>query len=106
MSLRSRMVLVLGLVAVAVVTLVLGLPPYLREVREGLGDPAAVQAPAAFLWGGVAGLAALVLVLREQHRRREYGWVVASLVLSYLAIAAYAVRLLLRSSAGAGRAAA
>lgn len=98
-STRTRMGAALALVAVALGTVVTALPSYLEVVRRGLADPAAgaaPAAPAALMWGALAGLAALVLVVVEQRRRQEYGWLVASVLLSYAGITAYAVRTLLR----------
>ncbi len=49
-------------------------------------------APLTLQVGSFAGLGALVLVLVEQWRRREVGWMAVAILGSYVGIIAYAVR--------------
>jgi hypothetical protein len=93
LAMVSSLALSVGAMACAVI----GVPPYLAAVkaqsalvRSG-GPIHQVDTPPVLQLGISCGLLALVLVLVQQWRRRQYGWMAASLLLSYIGIGSYAV---------------
>jgi lysylphosphatidylglycerol synthetase-like protein (DUF2156 family) len=102
MTVRRRLLLALGLSLLALAALALGLPEYLSGVRQAIRSPGVhpVPFPPVFVLGSLAGLAALVVVLREQWRRQEYAWMAVSVLLSHVGVLAYVCRTLLAVRSG------
>ncbi|MBX6357667.1 MAG: hypothetical protein IRZ05_17665 [Micromonosporaceae bacterium] len=106
MSIKIRMTvaLVLALAAVACVAVV-G-PDYLHEIRDAVAahQTTAPSAPPLLAVCSFLGLVAWLLVVFQQWRQRQIGWIVASFALSYLAVIAYAAITLVRSRTAVGHA--
>jgi hypothetical protein len=101
MTVKIRMgaAFLLGLAAVAI--LIVAAPDYFAEVRTAMAAHSTKQptAPALVVVGSFMGLASWLLVVHQQWRKRQYGWIVASFLLSYLAVIAYSATSLFRPSA-------
>ena len=98
MKQSHRMAAALVLSVIALSCLALVMPEYVANLREAMATrtPVTQEVSPLVALGSLAGLAAFVLVVVEQWRNREYGWIVASFVLSYLAVVTYAVRVLIQ----------
>lgn len=92
MSTRVRMVLVLILAGVTVTCLAVDGPAYYHAVHAAVlaHQKAMPQPPSLLMLTSLFGLAAWLIAVIQQWRRRQFAWIVASFVLSYLAVIAYA----------------
>ncbi|MET8266658.1 hypothetical protein ABZU92_22030 [Micromonospora arida] len=96
MSVSIRMVVTL-VAAAALVCGLIAAPDYLSTVhaaRAVHGQPPA--APMLMMIGSLLGLLSWVSAVSVQWRNRQFGWIVASIVLSYVGVITYAVLTLSR----------
>lgn len=98
MNLRVRMVLVLVLAGVTVTSLAIDGPAYYQAIHAAVLAHQKVmpKPPSLLMMTSLFGLAAWLLAVYQQWRRRQFAWIVASFVLSYLAVIAYAAAMPLR----------
>lgn len=94
MSVKVRMgaafVLALGTVAILIVT---G-PEYYGALQAAIAahSPTHPTAPPLMVASSFMGTAAWLLVVHQQWRQRQFGWVVASFLLSYVAVIGYSAK--------------
>ena len=106
MSIRARMILVLALAGITVACLAVDGPAYYHAAHAAtLAHQKTMPNPPSLLMvSSLFGLAAWLVAVVHQWRRRQIGWIVASFVFSYLAVIAYAAVVLLGGRKLAARA--
>jgi hypothetical protein len=93
------MVLALVLAVTALVCAAVATPGYFAAVSAATTAHAKPpSAPAGLMVASLLGLVSWLTVVVQQWRERQFGWVVASFLLSYIGVIAYAVVRLSRSS--------
>jgi cytochrome bd-type quinol oxidase subunit 2 len=99
MNVQVRMYAALALVCVTVTGLVVDGHTYFHNLHLALitHHPVAHTTPPLLLISSLCGLVAWLLVVFQQWRERQIGWIVASFLLSYLAIITYAILTLFRA---------
>jgi hypothetical protein len=100
MSLKARMILTLVLAGAAVVFAAFAAPDYFHAVSAAkAAHVRPPTAPTGMMIASLLGLASWLSVVSVQWRNRQFGWVMASFLLSYLGVIAYAVLSLVRLNA-------
>ena len=92
MSLKIRMIMALVLSAAALGFAAIAAPDYMSAVsaaKAAHSNPPAT--PPAMMFAALLGLGSWLSVVTVQWRNRQFGWLVASVVLSYISIIAYAI---------------
>jgi hypothetical protein len=99
MNVQTRMYVALALVSVAITGFILDSHTYFHNIHVALTThhPIAPSTPPLLVVASLCGLAAWLLVVVQQWRQRQIGWIVASFLLSYLAIVTYAILTLVRA---------
>jgi prolipoprotein diacylglyceryltransferase len=94
------MVIVLACVSLTATGFVIDGPAYFHAVSQTLhahGAAAKPREPTLLIVATFSGLAAWLLAVIHQWKRRQVRWIIASFVLSYFAVSAYAVTTLIRT---------
>jgi hypothetical protein len=102
MSVKSRMIFALVLAGAALACAAFAAPDYFaaaNAARAAHTNPP--TASAGMMVASLLGLGSWLAVVTVQWRNRQFGWVVASVVFSYLGIIAYSILNLTRSGSSA-----
>lgn len=99
MNVQLKMGIALGCTALAIAALIIDGPAYFHAVSQSLHvhGRARPSEPPLLIAATLSGLVAWLLVVIHQWKQRQIGWIVASFVLSYLAVISYATLTLVRA---------